>query len=42
MSNVMSMFVVCQCVNVLPSFENACSGSHEALVIGYPCHLTKY
>ena len=28
--------------SVSPSFENACSGSHKASVIGYPCHLTKY
>jgi len=30
------------CANVSPSFENACSGSHEASVIGYPRHLMKY
>ena len=30
------------CVNMLPSFENTCSGSHEASVIGYPRHLMKY
>ena len=30
------------CASVLPSFENACSGSHEASVIGYPRHLMKY
>ena len=30
------------CANVSPSFENACSGSHEASVIGYPRHLIKY
>ena len=30
------------CVSMSPSSENTCSGSHEALEIGYPCHLTKY
>ena len=30
------------CASMSPSFENACSGSHEASVIGYPRHLMKY